>query len=333
LRCSACATRKPDAALAALVDYLERNQSLTEWSSLVHFLPYLHRADARRFEAFLEALVAKVPGLIGSKLMAQFLAHGRAQHPELVECHLAYWREARSRQARQAYGEIVALAALINPEIVWGAPRLEAILDDPDAVDARAGVALSAAQVFADGERRTAASALLVRLLGAGEDRVWRAAFDLFRIADELTPDEGTIALLQAIADKLEQAPRLDATFVVERLSSLLPHHAVLIGTLAQRLADQWRTDLGDIQTATAMATSQLVDLAITLHRLGPDTREIGTTLVEQLIATNAYEARQMLDQIDSRFRASAQVPRRPRLPRRSERRSRTSRRRGSTIS
>ena len=274
-----------------------------------------------------------MPGLIGSKLMAQFLAHGRAQHPALVERHLTDWREARSRRARQAYGEIVALAALLNPEVGWGTPRLDAILDDAGAVKARAGVALSAAQVFADGERRTAASALLVRLLDAGEDRVWRAAFDIFRIVDELTPDEGTIALLQAVADRLEQAPRLDATFVVERLSSLLPHHAVLIGTLAQRLADKWRAELGDIQTATAMATSQLVDLAITLHRLGPDTREIGTTLVEQLIATNAYEARQMLDEIDSRFRESAQAPRRPRLPRRSERGSRrTTRRRGSTV-
>ena len=324
---------EPDAALAALGNYLERNQSLKEWSSLAHFLPYLHRADAGRFEAFLEALVAKVPGLIGSKLMAQFLAHGRAQHPALVERHLDAWREAPARPARQAYGEIVALAALLNPEVGWGTPRLDAILDDAGAVDARAGVALSAAQIFADGERRTAASVLLVRLLDAGEDRVWRAAFDIFRIVDELTPDEGTVTLLQAVADRLEQAPRLDATFVVDRLSSLLPHHAVLIGTLAQRLADKWRAELGDIQTATAMATSQLVDLAITLHRLGPDTREIGTTLVEQLIATNAYEARQMLDEIDSRFRTSAQALRRPRLPRRSERGSRrTSRRRGSTI-
>lgn len=322
-----------DAALAALANYLEYNQSLKEWSSLAHFLPYLHRADAGRFESFLEALVTKVPALIGSKLMAQFLAHGRAQYPDLVERHLADWRGARSRQARQAYGEIVALAALLNPEVDWGTPRLDAILDDAGAVDARAGVALSAAHVFADGERRTAASALLVRLLDAGEDRVWHAAFDIFRIVDELTPDEGTIALLRALADRLEQAPRLDATFVVERLSSLLPHHAVLIGTLAQRLADKWRAELGDIQTATAMATSQLLDLAITLHRLGPDTREVGTTLVEQLIATNAYEARQMLDEIDSRFRASAQAPRRPRLPRRSERGSRrTSRRRGSTV-
>ncbi|MGO8151461.1 hypothetical protein AB9F36_16775 [Rhizobium leguminosarum] len=324
---------EPNAALAVLSVYLDRNQSLKEWSSLAHFFPYLHRADTARFEAFLEALFAKVPSLIGTKLTAQFLAHSRAQHPTLVERHLADWREARSRPARQSYGEIVALAALLNPDVAWGTPRLNAILADAGAADARAGAALSAVHVFADGDRRAVASALLVRLLESGEPGVWRAVFDIFRIVDELTPDEGTIALLQAIADGLDQAPRLDATFVVERLSSLLPHHAVLVGTLAQRLADKWRAELGDIQTATALATSQLVDLAITLHRLGPETREIGTTLVEQLIATNAYEALQMLDEIDSRFRNSAQATRRPRLRRRSERAPRRgARRQGSTV-
>jgi hypothetical protein len=97
----------------------------------------------------------------------------------------------------------------------------------------------------------------------------------------------------------------------------------VLVATLALRLADKWQAELGDVRTATAIATSHLVDLAITLHRLGPDTREIGTTLSEQLIATNAYEALQMLEEIDNRFRASAHRPGRPRLSRRSQRGSR----------
>ncbi len=322
---------EPDAALSALSTYLKHNQSLKKWSSLVHYFPYLHRAEAAPFEAFLEALFARIPGLIGTRLTAQFLARSRARHPALVERLTARWREARSRLARQAYGEIAALAALLNPEVVWGLPRLEAILADTSATDARAGAALTAAHVFADSDRRVAASALLARLIDSNEPGVWCAAFDVFRIVDELTPDMGTIALLQALVDHLDRAPRADATFVVKRLSSLLPHHAVLVGTLAQRLANKWHGELGDMHTATAMATSQLIDLAITLHRLGPETREIGTTLVEQLIATNAYEAQQMLEEIDSRFRDTGQATRRPRLRRRSERASREEdRRRGS---
>ncbi|KPL53233.1 hypothetical protein ABB55_14270 [Prosthecomicrobium hirschii] len=322
---------EPDAALAALSAYLDRNQSLEEWRSLAHLLPYLHRADATRIDAFLEALFEKVPGLIGTRLAARFLAQSRVQHPALVERHLADWRDAPSRLARQAYGEIVALAALLNPEIAWGTLRLDAILADEDAADARTGAALSTAHVFADRGRRAEASALLTRLLKSGEPGVWRSVFDIFRIVDELTPDEGTIGLLQAIADCLHQAPQVDPTFVVERLASLLPHHAVLVGTIAQRLVKMWQTELGNVQSATAIATSQLLDLAITLHRLGPETREIGTSLLEQLIATNALEARQLLEEIDNRFRNSAQSATRPRLLRRSGRAPRRSaRRRGS---
>lgn len=320
---------EPDMALAALSAYLDRNQSLEEWRSLAHFFHYLDGAEAARFEAFLEALFAKVPGLIGTRLTAQFLARNRARYPALVERHLADWRDARSRLARQGYGEIAVLTALLNPEIAWATPRLDAIFGDAGATDGRIGAALSAAHIFAEGDRRLEASALLVRLLETGEPGVWHAVFDIFRIVDGLAPDEGTITLLQAIADHLDQAPQVDATFVVERLSSLLPHHAVLVGTLAQRLAEKWSAELGDIQTATAMATSQLVDLAITLHRLGPETREIGTNLVEQLIATNVYEAQQMLDELDNRFRNAAQATRR--LRRRRERASRRGARRGGS--
>lgn len=320
---------EPDAAVAVLNAYLDRNQSLEEWSSLAALLPYLmHRADTFGFEAFLDTLFESVPGLVGSRLTAQFLAQARARHPALVDRHLDDWRDAQTRSARQAYGEIVALTALLNPEIGWGASRLDEILNNANGGDARTGVALSAAQVFAEGDRRIEASATLVRLLQTGEPGVWLAVFDIFRIVDALTPDEGTIALLQAIADRLDHAPSIDATFVVERLAGLLPHHGVLVGTIAQRLAEKWRDELGDVRTATSAATSELVDLAITLHRLGPETREIGMTLVEQLIATNAYEARQMLDEIDSRFRDSRQPTRRPRLQRRSDRVSRQGSRR-----
>lgn len=84
-------------------------------------------------------------------------------------------------------------------------------------------------------------------------------------------------------------------------------------------LTEKWKGELADMRTATARATSPLVDLAVTLHRLGPDTRDVGLELFEQLIDIDAYEARQTLDQIDGRFRENAQTFRRPRVRRRSQ--------------
>lgn len=58
------------------------------------------------------------------------------------------------------------------------------------------------------------------------------------------------------------------------------------------------------------------MDLAVTLDRLGLETRELGAKLFEELIELDAYSARETLDQIDSRFLA-VRGPSRPRLKRR----------------
>jgi hypothetical protein len=87
------------------------------------------------------------------------------------------------------------------------------------------------------------------------------------------------------------------------------------VAKIAKRLIETWRDELGDIQTVTAGSASELVDLAITLHRIGDETREIGLELFEQLVEIQAYTAKETLEQIDNRFRS--QAPQRQRLPRR----------------
>jgi hypothetical protein len=308
-----------DDALAFLTAFLDREKSLKIWEELARFLPYLWPAEPGARTAFFHRLFAQVPELTGTRLAAHFLADAVHHDPDLVDCHLDAWKNARSRQARQTYGEIVGLVALTRPELTWGQSRLEDIITrDVDAA-ARAGVALSAANAFATRPDRMKAAQLLVRSLEVGGKGVWQAAFDVFRMVDELTPDHETIELLKGLADKLTEAPQLDATFVVDRLATLLPHQAPLVGRLALGLVEKWKDELGDVRTATAFVTPQLADLAITLHRLGPETRDIGTAMFEHLIETDAYEARQLLDEIDNRFRENAAAPRRPRLKRRSE--------------
>jgi hypothetical protein len=103
---------------------------------------------------------------------------------------------------------------------------------------------------------------------------------------------------------------------VVDRLQSLLPHKAGLVAKIALALTDKWKSELADMRTGTATAAPELVDIAITLHRLSPDTRDAGTSLFERLLYLNAYTARETLNQIDNRFPERGARPRR-RLPRR----------------
>lgn len=311
--------KEPDQAVAFLDSFLDRERSLKLWDGLARFLPYLWPADAGVRNAFLDRLFAEVPGLIGSRPVAQFLANAHHHDADFADRHVEAWKKARSRAARQAYGEIVAVVGLVRPQLEWGQRRLEEAVADDSLTDARAGAASTAANLFREEPYHAESAHLLARLLARGGKGVWEAAFDLFRMVDELQPDDATIEFLSAIADKMEDAPQINATFVVDRLATLLPHQAELVGRLALGLTEKWRSELGDIRTATAMAASQLVDLAITLHRLGPQSREVGTALFEQLIETDAYEARQMLDEIDNRFRDRAPVAPRRRLRRRSE--------------
>jgi hypothetical protein len=151
------------------------------------------------------------------------------------------------------------------------------------------------------------------------DEPAWAAIFDLFRLVDEITPEEEWISLLEVISEHMGGAKHIESSFIVERLQSLLPHQALLVAKIARGLVEKWAGKLGDFTTRTAANASDLIDLAITLHRLGPETREAGTSLFEDLLAVSTYTARETLDQIDNRFRNVAPRARR-RLPRRARR-------------
>ena len=309
-----------------LLAYLERCKDPELWDNLLRYVPYLHPNDALRRAALLEQLFMEIPDLIETREAAHVVARAHWWNAEFVDSQLDRWTNSSSRAVRQAYGEIVALVALLQPTLGWAQKRLDNLVEDGALRDARTGAALTAAHLWGDASRRPGAGALLTGLLATGGTDVWRATFELFRLTDELTPDPPTVSLLTVIADQIGTAPRLDATFVVERLGTLLPHQAELVGRLADGLIGTWRTELGDIRTGTAAAAPQLVDLAVTLHRLGPETQEIGTVLFERLIEIDAWEARKTMDEIDNRFLEEA-PPRRRRLARRSRVRKRGLRR------
>ena len=306
--------------------YLESCKDPELWDNLLRYVPYLHPNNALRRAALLEQLFTEIPALIETREAAHVVAREHWWNAEFVDSHLDRWKDARSRAVRRVYGELVAVVALLQPTLGWAQERLDSLVEDGAMRDARTGAALTAANLWSDASHRPGAGSLLTRLLAAGGGDVWRATFELFRLTDELTPDPPTVSLLSVIVDRIGTAPRLDANFVVERLGTLLPHQAELVGRLADGLIGTWRTELGDIRTGTAAAAPQLVDLAVTLHRLGPETQEIGTVLFERLIEIDAWEARKTMDEIDNRFLEEA-PPRRRRLARRSRVRKRGLRR------
>ena len=307
----------------ALTIRLDRGKDLPVWEAMLPLLLHLHPGDVRRRIAFIDRLFREVPALVATKAAAQMLGRAHWWDDAFVERHLAPWAVSDKSEFKQGYGELVALVALQQPSLDWAGRRLAAITTSEGADFARAGSALTAAHLFAEPDRRREAAALLVILLRSGEARVWEACFEVFRIVEELTPDNPTRSLLSAFADRLHEAPAVDPTFVGDQLATLLPHEAGLIARFVEGLIGRLQSELGDMRTAAASLAPQMVDLAVSLHRLGPETREAGIGIFERLLDIDVWGARQTLDEIDHRMRDE---PARP--PARLSRRRTTTKRR-----
>ena len=316
------ARKEFDHLYRGLAAYLHRCKGPQAWDRVLEIMPRPSQDEGPRRAHFLKRLFAEVPGLVESRAATYTVMNAHRWSDDFADSELDRWKNSERASARQTYGEVVAKTSLMDPSVGWTQPRRDELVNDVTQREARAGAALTAAHLWKIPGVRPRAARLLVELLREDDPDVWEGVSEIFRMVDELAPDEPTIALLEAIAKKPGHPLRRNASFVAERLAMLLPHEAELVAQAAESLISDWRKEIGDQQTATAMAAQELVDLAVTLHRLGPNTREVGTKLFEELLEIDALEARQTLDELDSRFRETRPA-RRTRLARHRRRKTR----------
>jgi len=86
------------------------------------------------------------------------------------------------------------------------------------------------------------------------------------------------------------------------------------VGQVALSIVSAKGPQLSNFASRVALASADLVDLAITLHRMEGAAGEIGLELFEKMIQIDAYGARETLDQLDGRLKPiDRNVPRRTR--------------------
>lgn len=285
-----------------LCAYLDRCKDPGAWSRILDIVPFPFSGQTGCEIAFLQRLFHEIPELVECHSAATLLVNSHRWSEEFADSWLDLWRDAQSVPARQAYGEIVACTALLQPGAVWAQVRLESLIENPSLEEARAGAALSAAYRWPDTHARARAWNILEGLLPSGEPGVWQAVTEIFAIVDEWTADRPTESLLTALADGSYLPSGHNASLIPEQLASLMDDYPELVARVSKRLVAAWRNELANVQTHTAMAAEPLVDLAVNLHRLGGETREIGIELFEELLEVDAYGARQTRDEIDNRF-------------------------------
>ncbi len=308
----------PDELVALFQRHLQESDDVRVWGAMLRFMQYVRPDDPTKFHEFLIELFARYPGLQTSREAAILLAHLQWVIPAFVEGVLLNWQGHTAPLVQQARGELAGLISVVQPKLLWSTQMVDAILKEgpPEALT---GVAYAAVNIWPDDSRRRACVEILKKAIPGADDRTWAAITDLFRIVDDITPAPEWLEFLAALAPFIEKHSPVESNFIVDRLQTLLPDGAELVGTIASALVATWKGELCDTRTATAGNAAELVDISITLHRLGPATRERGTDLFEDLLEVNAYTAQETLHQIDNRFRDSAPSTRR-RLPRRTRR-------------
>jgi nucleoside phosphorylase len=309
-------TKDHERLLEIVRDHLKKAEPQRVWQSFLHLLRYLKLEDAGALSKFYVELFDKYPSMLSTVEGIHFLAHVQWTAPDFVQATIPRLRETETELAQQGFGELSALMSIVNEGIPLAKSLTADIAANKHGVTPMVGAAYAAVNLWREGDFVTQAYELFCSLVPFATPKVWSAIFDIFRMVDETTPSAEMLGLLNLIADNMDEIGAVPSSFIVDRLAKTLPLHAEVVGAIALGLTNAWRKELGDMRTGTAAAAPELVDLAITLHRLGPTTRDIGTDIFERLLEVDAYSARQTLEEIDNKFRRSGGQARR-RLPRR----------------
>jgi len=302
-----------------LADHLDRGDREDLWEALLRYVPYLRDMETEKRDALIGQLFSTYPHLLYSCDGAALLARAQWWDGDLVERMVGVLAEMPEPNAKQVVGEVSTLVAILRPEEDWAHVRLRDVLSMRDFRHAQLGAAYSAANLWDELRGRDTTLAVYEALLPIGDPGITRALTEVFRVSKGLRPGEHTERLLKAYVGELPGAQIGGDSFIVEALLALLPHHALLVSEFAKKLAEHWRAELADVSTSIAFHARDLIDLAITLHRLGPETRQAGIDLFETMLEIDAYETEAMLQELDRRFPKSGSVSR-PRLRRPSRR-------------
>lgn len=301
--------------------YLGISQDPRQWNSLARRLAHLAYSEEPEVPTLIGEVLA-LRDLDGRQGAAYLMAHAYHKALRQVMDSLTHWRVSDRQSARKGFGELVTLISVTKPDDLESKLWLIEILMASGMTDARLGAAATAVRIlWPEAQYRAAATDVIVELLPRNESDVWHQVFGLFGAVDKLEQDSNTLRLLNCIAQNIHEAPAPTEPYLVERLSGLLPIHAALVAAIASQLIQLWRDKLSNMGSSLVMAGQEMIDLAITLHRT-EGTELSGLQMFEQLVEIDAYQAREVLDEIDRRLRNGVKAGR-PRLKRRGARRGR----------
>lgn len=292
--------------LQALEEALAGPTNTRSWVASVHTLRYLGRGDRAQAAAFVTALLAKHPNMRCCVEGAILLAHAHRWGDDgVVAGWLADMRDDASPFTDQAFGELVALRHLLNPEDAWCTEQVQAILDGNGAEPKRLalwrlGCAHTAAHCWKEEQVRPRATELLEQLGPTADEATAKALLTTFRLVDPLPLDAYSERLFQLLLGAPHLLEKGHEHFLVEALSTAVERRPDLVWGICSRIVAMAGIQLGDHRTRWPLESEHLVGIALTLHRL-VGYLEKGLALYEDMLELEAHGAKDALRDIDRR--------------------------------
>src|SRR5690606_16421895 len=107
--------------------HLDTSEEPDVWRALLRYIRFIHPTNVADLSEFLSRLFEKYPELATTYDALVMLAYAHWRLPSLVRQIVTPWKNAESRRLQQAYGELITLVALVQPELEWPQPLLDEI--------------------------------------------------------------------------------------------------------------------------------------------------------------------------------------------------------------
>lgn len=309
--------------LAMLEDHVQRPERSATWRMLGMDLRHLRRCDREGSAHFLRELFTRYPGVRDSGPGAGLITHLWDLLPDtMVDTLLAEMRDGPWHRGPQAYGELLALRAMLFPENQAVRDELYGWLGPEPAHDERAGpvrlgISYTAIHSWNQPGKREIANDLLIKLIAIADNATADAIMSLFWVCDGLPADDHTRTLLGQILEHPWVLSKAGDNLLVEHLECLLPGERELVFGVSRELVRLRGQELISIQTSFATSAPHLTNIALTLQRIGGEYRDKGLELFEQLLMLGVQDAQAVLNELDRRPGGAVRHP----IPRRRRRR------------
>jgi hypothetical protein len=224
---------------------------------------------------------------------------------ELTRSWLQRIRATGSPTAQQAYGELLALRSVLLKDEVWCREAIqELVLTNADAGPAShelTGLLYGAANLWMDARDRTVLREILCAGMDCSNSGVAAAAMEWFIRVPVLRLDADTRPVLETFASGSSiEATKIEGR-VLDRIADLIDDAPTLVYDVASRVLNIVKTEIGNLATASALLSENLLSIALTLQREDEPHRSRGLELFEQLLRYEAYKAQDILFELDRR--------------------------------